>query len=310
MNSLRTSVALFLISLMTLEFASARSFRVDLLPNGSANSCSNCHFRASGGGPRTPFGEAVNELVTRGGREEFWTAALAAMDSDGDGVSNGVELGDPDGDGTPVDGAEVTLPGDPNDFPALAGYRQNFDSADEGAMDLGDGSGMWSSTDVTFVTGGQLQLTSKDTGNSIGVFKSPALGIDGAESYSVKFDLTLIEDAGGNPPADGFSVNVGPIDPDPEITAPGPAEEGYEAGLAIEFDTWDNANDLEEGEFGIGIDVSVDGVTAENGAARIGAEEDRNDSSLFKFDGIARTVEIHWRKASEAGGWACGCVAR
>ena len=90
MNLLRLTLILVLTFTACLEMATARGFRVDLIPNGSANSCSNCHFRASGGGPRTPFGEAVNELVTRGGREEFWTAALAAMDSDGDGVSNGV----------------------------------------------------------------------------------------------------------------------------------------------------------------------------------------------------------------------------
>ena len=33
------------------------------------------------------------------------------MDSDGDGFSNGAELGDPDGDGVPIPGAQVTNPG-------------------------------------------------------------------------------------------------------------------------------------------------------------------------------------------------------
>ena len=36
---------------------------------------------------------------------------MAAKDSDGDGASNGAVLGDPDGDGKPTVGAELTNPG-------------------------------------------------------------------------------------------------------------------------------------------------------------------------------------------------------
>ena len=95
----------------------ARGFRPGMMPNGNLNSCANCHLRASGGGQRTSFGEAVRALVSIGGREEFWTPSLAGMDSDGDGATNGEELGDPDGDGVPMDGAEITNPGDPNSKP-------------------------------------------------------------------------------------------------------------------------------------------------------------------------------------------------
>jgi len=82
---------------------------VDLVPNGSVYSCDTCHL--DGG-----FGQDF------GAGDEQWTAALAAMDSDGDGYSNGTELLDPDGDWSvgdpdPGDPADVTNPDDPDDFP-------------------------------------------------------------------------------------------------------------------------------------------------------------------------------------------------
>ena len=45
----------------------------------------------AGGGTRTPFGEAFRS------NGDVWNAASATPDSDGDGYSNGVELGDPSG---------------------------------------------------------------------------------------------------------------------------------------------------------------------------------------------------------------------
>ncbi|MDG1892959.1 MAG: hypothetical protein P8L18_16775 [Verrucomicrobiota bacterium] len=96
--------------------ANARSFRVAMIPNGNVNRCANCHMRSSGGGPRTAFGEAVRS-ITGSSRAPFWSETLAALDSDGDGATNGLELGDPDGDGIAIQGAQVTHPGDVNDFP-------------------------------------------------------------------------------------------------------------------------------------------------------------------------------------------------
>ena len=84
-----------------LSSSLARNFRVAMMPNGREDNCASCHVRPNGGGTRTLFGEAVNERVTRGGREEFWSPALAALDSDGDGVPNGLELGDPLAQGHP-----------------------------------------------------------------------------------------------------------------------------------------------------------------------------------------------------------------
>lgn len=100
----------------------AREFRPGFLPNGFQNACINCHTSPAGGGPRNPFGQAVEALVTPGGMQQFWGPALAAMDSDGDGFTNGQELQDPagawrPGDPAPGDASLVTNPGNPNDFP-------------------------------------------------------------------------------------------------------------------------------------------------------------------------------------------------
>lgn len=89
----------------------ARDFRVSMLPNGQVFSCANCHVNPGGGGPRNAFGQAVEQIVRGGAATPFWSATLASRDSDGDGFTNGQELGDPDGDGRPADGARVTNPG-------------------------------------------------------------------------------------------------------------------------------------------------------------------------------------------------------
>jgi hypothetical protein len=88
--------------------AGARSTYVARIPNGSVYSCDNCHS--------TPFKTDFRNQ----GRQ--WTAALAQMDSDGDGYTNGEELLDPagtwrQGDPDPGNPADVTNPGDPASHP-------------------------------------------------------------------------------------------------------------------------------------------------------------------------------------------------
>ena len=99
--------------------ADARPARVDQIPNGSVSRCASCHVNPAGGGSRTPFGMAIeNNYLVPSGRTGVvqWNAMLAMLDSDGDGVSNGQELGDPDGDNMVDTSIQVTNPGDPNSF--------------------------------------------------------------------------------------------------------------------------------------------------------------------------------------------------
>ena len=116
--------AALLVGGLWTDGAEARFFRPGLVPNYDAavGDCSLCHVTAGGGTARNPFGQAVEALVTPNGQEVFWGPELAALDSDGDGATNGEELGDPDGtwtadDPAPGDPALITHPGDPDSTP-------------------------------------------------------------------------------------------------------------------------------------------------------------------------------------------------
>jgi len=84
---------------------------VDNFPNGTAIDgvgCINCHNSARGGDARNPFGRDL------GGSTDW--ASVCPDDSDGDGLSNGDELGDPDciwtrGD-TPARETDISNPGE------------------------------------------------------------------------------------------------------------------------------------------------------------------------------------------------------
>ena len=92
-------VAVLFLGGVVADEADARSKRVRQVPNGSAASCNTCHT-SGGGSPLNPFGiEIATNFLTSAGApgDVIWGPELAALDSDGDGASNGVELGDPDG---------------------------------------------------------------------------------------------------------------------------------------------------------------------------------------------------------------------
>ena len=108
------SFALLFTALTSDAFA--RPARTSQIPNGDVSGCANCHVNPAGGGDRNVFGSAVESGFLNGTGASAtvnWNADLAALDSDGDGATNGEELGDPDGDGVPIDGAAVTNPGEP-----------------------------------------------------------------------------------------------------------------------------------------------------------------------------------------------------
>ncbi len=124
----------------------ARGCRPDLIPNGDVNRCSNCHVNSRGGGRRNPFGQDVRDVVRSGSCAEFWEAELAALDSDGDGRSNGEELLDPTGSWRPEvspcpgDPARVTNPGVSDDAPAAPPVLFiRGDSNSSGTVDISDG---------------------------------------------------------------------------------------------------------------------------------------------------------------------------
>ena len=111
------NITLFMsVYFLPITLSNARPWRVDQIPNGNKFGCLNCH-NSSYGGSRNSFGLSVESVVGRGSRASFWNSVLAAKDSDGDGSSNGEELGDPDGDGKSTGGATITNPSDPESKP-------------------------------------------------------------------------------------------------------------------------------------------------------------------------------------------------
>jgi hypothetical protein len=124
MIRLRT-VVLYLSVLAFASPAAARSFRPSQIPNGSINSCANCHVNPAGGGERNDFGKLVEKffLDAPGATGNvIWNPYLASLDADHDGVTNGEELQDPYsewsiGDPNPGNSTFVRLPGESGSTP-------------------------------------------------------------------------------------------------------------------------------------------------------------------------------------------------
>lgn len=181
-----------------------------------------------------------------------------------------------------------------------AEYQQNFDGAADGAVDLGDGTAITSNLTggETSVQGGALRLTQDGITSMTGTFEVPGLGAEMAEGFSIAFDFAL--SGGGTTPADGFSISVAEFDVGSAAPVGG-WEEGLGTGLAIEFDTYDNGAAAEEDAPGIGIDISVDGVTVEGGMRRVQAGASPTNNAYFQFDGMFRPVVIHYTPGDDGG---------
>lgn len=167
--------------------------------------------------------------------------------------------------------------------PALgsASYRQDFDGFEDGTTDLEDGSEMTSNNETAFAGKGVLQLTDAAVGGTNAGFFMPSLGGPATQAWQASFDFLLFDPPGGNPPADGFSFNWGPIDPG----ASG-SEEGFGSGLSVEFDTWDNGG----GENGLSL--GVDGADIPEG----------NNPELPPVDDEFHKAIVTWVRSGEDSG--------
>ncbi len=128
-------VAALLLIAGLADQAEARNKRVSQIPNGGILGCAICHVDPNGGGPRNPFGQIVEQSFLTGEGwqgDVVWGPELAAADTDGDGATNGDELGDPDGtwdwqsgEASPGDPNAVTNPGDPESLPVATAVESS-----------------------------------------------------------------------------------------------------------------------------------------------------------------------------------------
>ncbi|MDP6041104.1 MAG: Ig domain-containing protein, partial [Candidatus Latescibacteria bacterium] len=169
----------------------ARSARVNQIPNGSVNGCGNCHTNPNGGGARNAFGSAINNgFLSASGRNGtvVWNATLANQDSDGDGFSNGTELGDPDGDGTPTVGAQVTNPGLASSVPQVINNAPAFGNL--GTQTVNEGEDLAFTVTATDQDNDTVTITAGDLPAGA-TFENGTLswtpGFDQAGAYTLNF---------------------------------------------------------------------------------------------------------------------------
>ncbi len=235
-------------------------------------------------------------------------------DTDGDGLWDGSEViafntdpmvTDSDGDGL-GDANEITMGTDPTDEDSdndgridgseAAGYSQNFNGIADDTTDLGDGSIIFSNNGPAKVLGEALQLTEDGVGSTSANFKLPVIDFTGGFHFHA--DLALA--GGGDRPADGLSINFGPIADDAEF-----GEDGPGTGLTVSFDIWDNGGDAEGGQNGVGIDVKVDGTDISSVRAPDTAGLGNNTavgSGIYEFDGVFRPVDISYTPTGDGTG--------
>ena len=166
----------FLAGFCALASLEARGFRVGQIPNGFEIGCTTCHERF-GGGPRTPFGRDVNRTLDD---DDVDWQAICDLDSDGDGFTNGEELGDPDcswseGDPAPSD-----------NFPSNPGEADSFPAADVAVTIEGP--------------------ESAQAGESIS-YTVAAFNLGARDASEVRIDLLLPEGMTGVIPGDECGVN-------------------------------------------------------------------------------------------------------
>ncbi|MFN0129403.1 MAG: lectin-like domain-containing protein, partial [Verrucomicrobiales bacterium] len=145
---------------------------------------------------------------------------------------------------------------------------------------LGDGTVMASSNNgsdgnpAAVVLANALRLTQSGTGNTLSSFKLPDL--DSGRSVQ-SWDVSLkVRMTAAGPPADGWSLNLGPI---PAGTGTGEGGFVMSQGLTIAFDTYDNGSDAPS------IEVFANGISV------------GNFPQPFSFDTTFRPLVIHWDSA-------------
>lgn len=195
--------------------AFARAFRVNMIPNGNVFGCANCHLSPAGGGPRNAFGNDVYAVVLGPSSTAFWSKVYN-KDSDGDGFTNGQELGDPNGTGNPAPGAQVTNPGDASSHPVVVVNQPpsvNVTSPVEGAVLTEPFNGLLSAS-ASDSDGSVAQVEFFLNGISAGIVTTPPyeVGAAGLAAGAYTLTATATDDKAATKTSTAihFTVNAAP----------------------------------------------------------------------------------------------------
>lgn len=139
MKKITTIVAL--VSILAMTNLNSEQKRVKQVPNGSKYQCQTCHMSVFGGDARNAFGQTVENNFLDANGDVIWNDELAAIDSDGDGFTNGQELLDEEGawrenDPNPGDQEEMGHPGDPEIRPTVASVFGNYENSSENVIQI------------------------------------------------------------------------------------------------------------------------------------------------------------------------------
>lgn len=135
MNSSHAAILISLSFMLASATAEARFFRSDQIPHGGTFDCGVCHLDGGGGMGLNPFGQTVfdNGLDVQDGTGNVDWNAICMMDSDGDGYTNGEELGDQNCQwtvGANDPSVDPTNPGLPGEIPCGNGVVDGPEDCD------------------------------------------------------------------------------------------------------------------------------------------------------------------------------------
>ena len=202
--------------------AQARSFRVSQIPNGSVNSCSNCHVNPGGGGTRNAFGQAVEAGLISSNVD--WGSALASLDSDGDGFTNGQELQDPNGtwqtgQSAPGNTSLVSKPGSASSVPPATNSNPTLTSV--GSKSVNEGNTLSFTLSASDPDGDSVSFSASGlpSGASLsGTAFTWTPGFSQSGSYTVTFTAS---DGEGGTDSESVSISVTDVNQEPQLSTIG-----------------------------------------------------------------------------------------
>ena len=178
--SYRRTAVVFAVLVLVVSIpmlVSARTSRLQQIPNNKFG-CGACHTNAAGGGARNAFGKQVGANLTDApapAQQEVQWSEIYDMDADGDGFTNGQELGDPMGEWRTGDANPDVAPSHPakeSETPCGNGTVQfdekcdGEDLAGETCMSLGEEPGTLSCTASCEFDTSQCGAAEQDAGTS------------------------------------------------------------------------------------------------------------------------------------------------